>query len=93
MLKIKHITPENPYFLECTFSNGITKRVNVLPLIKNHLHLKGVEKLLDPVVFQQAKIGFCGEIVWRDIVEITHNDTTVLWDYDISPEFAFEKSV
>lgn len=81
-----------PYFLVCTFNNGITKKLNVYPLIENHKNLKGIQKLLDIQTFKKAQIGEAGEIVWNKIITTTYKDIDQIWDYDISPEFAFENA-
>jgi len=66
--------------------------LELLPIIKNHKHLNGVQNLLDETTFSHARIGGFGEIVWDGIVKTTENNIVTLWDYDISPEFAFQNS-
>jgi hypothetical protein len=90
MLRIVHIQTLDNYHLAGTFNKGIKKQLNILPLVEEQKHLKGVEKLLDRTLFSTARIGIFGEIVWDNIIEITSPDgETTIWDYDISPEFFF----
>ena len=89
MLKINHIKLPGDYTIVCTFNNGITKAINVLPLLEKHKHLPGIEKLKEKNIFLKARIGIFGEIVWDKIIQSANANENELWDYDISPEFVF----
>lgn len=89
MLKISHIKLPGDYTIVCTFNNGITKAINVLPLLEKHKHLPGIEKLKEKNIFLKARIGIFGEIVWDKIIQSANANGNELWDYDISPEFVF----
>lgn len=87
MLKIEKIVAIKPYKIICLFNNGIEKTIDILPLLENHKHLLGIEKLKNETVFNAAQIGKFGEIYWKNIIQ--NNKSNELWDYDISPEFVF----
>lgn len=89
MLRVKKIIDIKPYHIVCEFNNGILKELDVLPLLLNHKHLVGIEKLKNPSVFSSAKIGEFGEIFWENI--ILNPKTNDYWNYDISPEFIFNQ--
>jgi hypothetical protein len=89
MLKISHIKLPGDYTILCTFNNGITKAINVLPLLEKHKHLPGIEKLKEKNIFSKARIGIFGEIVWDKIIQSVNAKEIEFWDYDISPEFVF----
>ena len=93
MLRITKITTQSPYLLLCEFNYQEIRKLDVLPIIQNHQHLKGVDRLLNEYTFQQVEIGQFGEIVWKDIVVTIQNGEEIVWDYDISPEFAFQNSI
>ncbi len=93
MIKITAIESIDPYFLICRFSNNTVKKLDVYPLIQNHKRLEGIEKLLDVETFKKARIGEMGEIVWDKIIKTTYHGEELIWDYDISPEFAFEHAI
>ena len=63
-----------------------------MPMIENHRHLKGIEQLLDARVFASVRVGDVGQIVWDKIITIPYNGEDTVWDYDISPELAFQNS-
>jgi hypothetical protein len=46
MIRVTEIIEKSPYYLLCKFNNGSVKKLDVLPIIKNHTHLKGIESLL-----------------------------------------------
>ena len=92
MIRITQITVVPHYNLICKFNSGAIKKLAVLPIIEHHMHLNGVANLLDEDVFKNAKIGQFGEIVWEEIVKTEHNGQIFCWDYDISPEFAYQNS-
>ena len=92
MLRVLEIVESSPYYLYCKFNNGVIKKLDVKPIIENHMHLNGVEDLLNETVFKTVKIGEFGEIVWVDIVKTVQDGKEIKWDYDISPEFAYQNS-
>ncbi len=89
MIKVIEIKKVEPYAVECTFNNGISKKLDVYPLIQNHKDLVGIDKLLEAQVFNNVRIGEMGELVWDNIIKTEYNGETILMNYDISPEFAF----
>jgi len=92
MLRVIEIVEKNSYSLVCKFNNGIVKNLNILPIIENHKHINGVQNLLNESLFNKVRIGEFGEIVWDKIVITNQNGIDIFWDYDISPEFAYENS-
>lgn len=92
MLRVVEIQKNAPYKLVCRFNNGIEKQLDVLPIIENHKHILGVETLLNESVFNEVRIGRFGEILWPKIVKTNQNGQIELWDYDISPEYAYSHS-
>ena len=90
MLKVGVVECQFPLMLKCTFTTGTIKWLDVAPLLRNHTHLKGIERLWDEKVFNQAQIGEMGQVLWPSII---HTEDPVhgpsVWDYDISPEFIF----
>lgn len=92
MIKIDKIIHIEPYIITCAFNNGMVKKLDVKPLLEQHLHLDGVSKLLQQKNFEKARVGAMGEILWDDIVNIHYKEEEQLWAYDISPEFAFQHS-
>lgn len=93
MLKISHINLLDNFTILCTFNNGITKKIAILPLLEKHKHLPGIEKLKEKNIFSKARIGMFGEIVWDKIIQFADSKEDVMWDYDISPEFVFYNGV
>lgn len=92
MIRVTAIDIQDPYFLLCRFNTGVTKKLDIFPLIKNHENLTGIEKLLDRKTFSKVRIGEAGEIVWEKIITTVYCGEEQVWDYDISPEFAFENA-
>lgn len=92
MLRVIAIVETSPYYLQCKFNNGAIKKLDVKPIIEHHLHLSGVEDLLNETVFNKVRIGEFGEIVWAEIVKTVQDGKEIKWDYDISPEFAYQNS-
>lgn len=90
MVRISKIIDINSFQITGQFNDGQIKRLDVYPLIKNHLYLKGVSSLLDETIFKNAKLGEFGEIYWPKIV--VSKDATLM-DYDISPEFFYNNGV
>jgi hypothetical protein len=93
MIRITEIKVATPYLLLCKFNNGQIKKLDVLPVIEQHKHLDGVSTLLNEAFFKKVRIGEFGEIVWDKIVKTTQDGKEIYWDYDISPEFAYENSI
>lgn len=92
MIKVSKILHTEPYILTCVFNNGKVKKLDIEPIINNQKHLQGIEQLLDKNVFSTVRVGSLGQIVWDNIITIHHNGKNTVWDYDISPEFAFQNS-
>ncbi len=93
MIRITNITVIPPYQLNCKFNSGVIKKLNVLPIIENQKHLTGVESLLNEEIFENVKIGEFGEIYWENIVTTEYDGQILCWNYDISPEFAYQNSI
>ncbi len=64
--------------------------MDIYPLIQQHKNLQGIEQLMVNEIFNKANIGEMGEIIWDKIITPKHLNETIVWDYDISPEFAYE---
>jgi hypothetical protein len=47
---------------------------------------------LDEEIFENVKIGVFGEIYWENIVKTEYDGQVLSWNYDISPEFAYQNS-
>ena len=92
MIKVTSIERAEPYFLVCRFNNQAIKKLDILPLIENHKNLQCIEQLLESQIFNKARIGKMGQIVWDNIISTNYNGVEMIWDYDISPEFAFENA-
>ena len=92
MLRVVEIIETSPYCLQCKFNNGEIKKLDVKPIIEHHIHLNGVQDLLNESVFKKVSIGEFGEIVWVKIVKTVQDGKEIKWDYDISPEFAYQNS-
>lgn len=90
MIRIVRIIDVAPYYVDCLFNTGELKRIEVLPLLLNHQHLNGIYLLKDYSVFEKAAIGEMGELKWEKIILSPKDDSGQRWDYDISPEFAYE---
>lgn len=86
MVRLNKIIAINAFQITGQFNDGQIKKLDVYPLIKNHLHLNGVDKLLNEEVFNNAKLGDFGEIYWSQIVT---SKNAILMDYDISPEYFY----
>lgn len=91
MIKVIEICQIKPYEITCLMNNGMYKKLMILPLIENHLHLEGVDRLKNEQIFLDAEIGELGEVRWRNIVKSI--DGSTLLDYDISPEFVFHNGI
>ena len=90
MIRIDKIIEIAPYYVDCLFNTGELKRIEVLPLLLNHQHLNGIDQLKDLSIFEKAQIGEMGELKWENIILSPKDDSGKRWDYDISPEFAYE---
>lgn len=61
ILRIREARVSGPYDLWLTFNDGISKRVNVLPLLEGPIF----EPLLDPDDFLKVTLdAICGTVVW-----------------------------
>ena len=90
MIRIDKIIEIAPYYVDCRFNTGELKRIEVLPLLLNHQDLNGIDQLKDHSIFEKALIGEMGELKWEKIILSPKDDSGKRWDYDISPEFAYE---
>ncbi len=90
MLRIVKIKEVKPYEVVCEFNNGSTKKIDVLPIINNQKHLKGIDSLTDKNIFNTVAIGELGELYWKDIYIDQQNQK---WNYDLSPEFVFYNGI
>lgn len=86
MIKVLEILEVNTDFIICRLSNNDLKKIFLKPLVSNHKHLKGIEKMEESSYVQKAKIGIFGEIFWPDTII---NDDGDYWNYDISPEYIY----
>ena len=84
MIKVLEILEVNPDHIICRLSNNYLKKINLKPLISNHSHLNGIEKLNDVNYLKLAQIGILGEIFWPETIK---NSDADIWNYDISPEY------
>jgi len=73
MIRITQITVIPNCNLICKFNSGAIKKLDILPIIEHHKHLTGVESLLNEEIFNNAKIGQFGEILWEKIITTEHN--------------------
>lgn len=89
MIKIVKILEAKSFKVKCEFNNGMVKELDVKPLVAQHKHLRGFEALNQETNFAKVKIGTMGELLWEKVITINHNKLETLWDYDISPEFAY----
>ena len=90
MIRIDRIIEVAPYYVDCLFNTGELKRIEVLPLLENQQHLNGINQLKDHSIFEKAMIGEIGELKLEKIILSSTDDSGKRWDYDISPEFAYE---
>lgn len=89
-MKIIRVLKAKSFKITCEFNNGVIKELDVKPLMEQHSHLMGIEKLYQESNFANVKIGAMGELLWEKVITINHNQQQTLWDYDISPEFAYQ---
>lgn len=89
MIKVKKIINVKPYLITCEFNDGLIKTIDIKGLLNAHKHLQGIEKLYDESCFKKVYIGKFGEIVWDNIINTFQNGEENIWNYDISPEFAY----
>ena len=90
MIRIDKIIEIAPDYVDCLFNTGELKRIEVLPLLLNHQDLDGIDQLKDHSIFEKALIGEMGELKWEKIILSPKDNSGKRWDYDISPEFAYE---
>ncbi len=90
MIRVTEIISAKNFRIVCKFNTGETKSLDIKPLIENHKHLNGIEKLYDENYFETAQVGAVGEIYWKDTITTEYKATHSIWNYDISPEFAYQ---
>jgi len=90
MIRIDRIIEVAPYYVDCLFNTGELKRIEVLPLLLKQQDLDGIDQLKDHSIFEKAHIGEMGELKWEKIILSPTDDSGKHWDYDISPELAYE---
>ncbi|MFZ1524652.1 MAG: hypothetical protein WAT22_07540 [Saprospiraceae bacterium] len=86
MIKVVEILDVNLNQIICGLSNNDIKRVKLQPLISNHKHLKGIEKLRSKDYIRLVEIGMLGEIFWPETIISSAGDTC---NYDISSEYIY----
>lgn len=92
MLKIISVRVKEPYQLVCKFNTNEVKVLNALPILENQAQLDGISSLLNEELFSCVELGIFGELCWKKIVNITYQGVSTCWDFDISPEYAYEHS-
>jgi hypothetical protein len=92
MRKVEKVEALNNYTLICTFNTGERKVLHMAPILEQQKNLAGIAKLKEWDIFKGAMVGEAGQILWPNIIEINTNNIPALWDYDISPEYAFHHS-
>ena len=90
MFKVRKIVKIKPYSIVCELTNGVLKKLEILPLIEKHSKFNGIDQLKDKATFESVAIGEMGEIFWKDIITTSNNEK---WNYDISPEFIFHNGI
>ena len=90
MIKVIEIISAENFQIVCKFNTHEIKTIAVKPLLENQKHLIGIEKLYDNGNFKKALIGLVGEIFWSDFFTTQHLTSPQVWNYDISPEYAYE---
>ena len=56
MVRINKIIDINSFQITGQFNDGQIKRLDVCPLIKNHLYLNGVSSIFDETIFKNATL-------------------------------------
>jgi len=84
--KVKKIIEIQNFAIICEFNTGAQKKIEVLPLLLKHSHLKGIQQLNQKSIFDQVAIGEMGELFWKNVITSKSNE---IWNYDISPEFIY----
>lgn len=90
MIKVVEIISAKNLQIVCKFNTNEIKTIAIKPLLDNQKHLNGIEKLYESNNFEKAQIGLIGEIFWKDIITTQHHALQQVWNYDISPEFAYQ---
>ena len=93
MLKVTRILKIDSLHVTCEFNNGLVRTIDVGPIITNHSKLEGIEKLKNAETFAQVSIGVFGEIFWEKLITITYKGKSIIWNYDISPEYILENAI
>lgn len=92
MLKIEDIQFIDHQKILCFFNTGDKRVFNVVCVINDDN--KFSQKLMQPLVFRNAKIGVFGQLYWDGIAEMKNYDGEFIpCEYDISPEFVFNNSI
>ncbi len=92
MMKIIAIKFHKPFILECIFANKERRLFNLEEVFDRKA--KYVNKLFNPAIFEQAKIGMFGQVYWEGIAEIRDlNGKLEPCEYDMSAEFIYHNSV
>lgn len=92
MKRILEISYQEPFKIVCSFNNG-EQRLLDLQYALNPKQ-KYTQKILNNKTFKKAKIGVFGEIYWEGIAEMKDLEgNTIPCEYDISPDFAYIKSM
>jgi Protein of unknown function (DUF2442) len=91
MLRPKEIVAINDFKITFKFNNeevGIIDLEKVLPR-KDRFS----EKILNPEIFNQVKIGFLGQFYWENMAEMKDEKGKIIsCEYDLSPEFIYHHS-
>ena len=90
LLKVNKILGISAFAVLCEMNNGAKRKIEILPLLINHKHLKSIEKLKIKSVFNQVSIGLMGELYWKNIII---SKSAEILNYDISPEFIYYNGV
>ncbi|WP_445734943.1 hypothetical protein [Mariniflexile sp.] len=92
MNKIINIYIQEPFKILCFFENGEQKILDLQQVLNPEQ--KYMKSILNKKVFNQAKIGSFGEIYWEGVAQMKDlNGITIPCNYDISPDFAYLKSI
>ncbi len=84
IIKVVEILDVTRKYVDCRLSNGAMKRVFLRPIIDNHSHLNGMEKMYDRDYVKLVKLGKMGELYWPNTIVSSSGD---VWNYNISPEY------
>ena len=92
MIKVTQIKILGAHKLLCVFNTKEQKVLDLLHVLDKDNEM--VKTILQPTVFQKARVGELGEILWENVGQIRELDGSIsTCAYDISPEFAYNYSV